>query len=258
MDNLDQILAAFDNPAAAAEPAPAVEPAPTAEPAPATAPAAEPAAAPAGQATDPAQTEPQADPEPQFVGGKQNQAFAQMRTQNKMLQDTLAQIGQALGIQAQKPDELVSAITQKVLQFQSQENNIPVEVLQELEEARQLKAQHEQETHRNNALLSFQKVKDTFALDNNALNEFADQLAAAGKNPFADPLDLVQEYRMLNFDKILAAERAKAIAEEQARLNKVASHSSTPVKATGVPSQPAVTVTSVSDLDRLLSANGFK
>lgn len=249
---LDTVLTQFDKPAETkpVEPAPVTEPVtPAAEPEPA-----EPAKEPETPAATP---EPEQTPEQILSGSKQNAAFAQMRVQNKQMQETITKLGGLLGLEVADHTQLITALEQKMLQFQAQETNIPVNVLQELEASRKAQQQQEAETHRTNALLGFQKVKDTFSLDQKGLNEFANQLNEAGKNPFTDPLDLIQEYRMLNFERILQQERDKAAQEVIARQKKAEAHSTTPAKAVGAPPTSATPVTTVSGLEELLRGGGF-
>lgn len=258
MFDLDTVLAQFENPASAPAPAPApAEPTPPDEPAqPATDPAPAEPAAPSEPAKEPDQPKPQ-DPEQLFNADPRNASFAKMRVQNRQYQDALGKFAKILGVQAADPEALVNALEQKVLEFEAQQSNVPVEVLKEVDEARKAKASQEFETLRTNALLGFQKVKDAFGIKDGELQEFAQQLNAAGKNPFTDALDLVQEYRTMNFDKILKQERDKAVAEALAQQQKAAAHSTTPLKAQGAPAPAATSVKTVGDLDTLLKQGGF-
>ena len=259
MTDLDTILGQFENPAPAAPAAP-VEPAPApapAEPAPAEPAPVEPAAPASPAAPQPAEPAPVQDPEQLFNTDPRNASFAKLRVQNRQLQETLGKFAAVLGVESKDPEALITTLEQKILEFQSQQNNIPVDVLKEVEDARKAKTQQEFETLRTNALLGFQKVKDAFGLKDGDLTEFAQQLNGAGKNPFTDAMDLVTEYRNLNFDKILKQERDKAMAEALAQQKQTAAHSTAPLKAQGAPAPAATSVKTVNDLDSLLRQGGF-
>ena len=254
MDTLNTLISQFDSgtaPAPAPEPAPAQDPKPAAPAQPDTSAAQQPST----PETTPAPQEP-VSPEQVFAGSKQNAAFAQLRTQNRQLQETVGKFAQLLGVQDSAPEKLVDALNNKLIEFQAKEQNIPAEVLRELEEARQIKVQQQQDVQKQHALLGFQKVKDTYQLDDAALTQFAQQLAEAGKNPFTDPMDLLQEYRMLNFDRLLADARKQAQSEEAARQKKVDQHATTPSPVTGAQPPAEMNINSVADLDRFLKAGG--
>lgn len=262
MSELDSILAQFETPQAAgtepATPAPAPETPPT--PAPQTVADPEPATEPEPQAQpepDQPKPGPNQDPEQLFNTDPRNVTFARLRVQNRQYQDALGKFAKILGVEAKDPEALVTTLEQKVLEFEAQQSNVPVEVLKEVDEARKAKAQQEFETYRTNALLGFQKVKDTFGIKDGDLQEFATQLNNAGKNPFTEAIDLVQEYRTLNFEKILQQERDKAVAEALAQQRKAAQHSTTPLKAQGAPAPAATSVKTVDALDSLLRQGGY-
>ena len=176
-----------------------------------------------------------------------------MRVQNKQLLGTVARLSQIMGLPTNlSPEQLVPIVEQRLLEIEAKANNIPLELAQRLEQAEQMRVQQEQSNLRTNADLAFQKVKDTYSLTQTQLIEFAQQLNQAGKNPYQQPVDLLQEYRALNFDKILDAERKKAAQEALARQTKAATQSTTPSKATGQPSDPSPQINSIAGLNALL------
>ena len=106
-------------------------------------------------------------------------------------------------------------------------------------------------------MLGFQKVKNEYNLSNEDLNNFAEQLAAKNINPFSgDRVDLLKEYRMLNFDKLLAQAKEAGRQEEIARSLKAKQNSTTPLKTTGndTPLGETPAVNTVKDLDNLLNS----
>lgn len=194
-----------------------------------------------------------ATPEEIFSGNRQNQAFAQMRVQNKQLSETIARLGQIMQLPPSlPPDQLVPIVQQRLLEIEAKANNIPLDLAQRLEQAEQLRHENEAAMLRNNAELSFQKVKDAYKLDQNQLIEFAKQLNDAGKNPYQTPVDLIQEYRMLNFDRLMEDARKQATQEAAALKKKADQQSTVPSKTSGTSSDPHTTVSSMADLSRLL------
>lgn len=266
-DGLDAIFQAYDNPGAAAPAAPA---APVTPPVTETTPVTPPPAVenptdgtpavPATPATPPATppAAPEQTPEQIFAGSKQNQAFAQMRTQNTQYLKTISKLGQLLGVtDMSNPDLIVQTVEQKLMEFEAQTNNVPVEIYKRLEEAERLRQESESGILSTNATLGFQKVKDTYKLDQPQLQAFAEQLSAAGKNPYQQNIDLMQEYRNMNFEKIVAAEKDAAVKEAIARQNKANTQSSTPSSAQGKPSDTGpATINSVADLTKFLDTMG--
>lgn len=266
MDTLNSMLSHMGDAPAPAPTAPAPAPEPT--PVPATAPTPEPNATPAAPAVaDPAAPAPETaapaaqpaqpeDPEQVFSGSKQNQAFAQLRTQNKTLLSAVTKMGQILGVEnITEPEKLVEALQQRFLQFESTQQNIPLPYLQQMEQDRQARMQLEADNFKTQATLGFQKVKDTFALDNTGLLEFAKQLDGQGINPYSQPVDLLSAYRTLNFDKIVQKEKDKAVQEALSRQNKAVNQSSTPGSAVGKPPETGQPITTIAGLEQLL--NGF-
>ena len=195
-------------------------------------------------------------PETVFTGTKQNQAFAQMRVQNKQLSAAISKLGKIIGLPEMPLEQMLPLVEQRITEVEAKANNVPVELAQKLEELERAKAEQEAVALRTNADLAFQKVKDTYKLTQKQLVDFAHQLNADGKNPYAQPLDLLQEYRTYNFDAILAAERDQAVKDALARDTKAATKSTTPSTQSGAPSEPAKPITTMQQLDKLLEGMG--
>ena len=193
-------------------------------------------------------------PESVFQNSKQNKAFAEMRVQNKRLTEIVKNLGRIMEVpDGTEPERLIELAESRLTELRAQAEKVPVELYKELESTRRRQAEIEQESIKQQATLAFQKVKDQYTLNQKQLVEFAQQLNDAGKNPFTTPMDLVQEYRNLNWEKILEEEKKKVEKEYQERLKKAQTKSTTPSKATGGSGPEAPTkVSSVSDLNRLL------
>jgi len=249
LDTLNAMLSGESPVITPTEPAPATTPEPeTATPPPETTPE-----------TTPPEPTTETTPEPetpeQIFNSPRNQAFAQLRVQNTQMLTTLSRLGALLGLDKNtEADALIAAVQERLMATEAQAQQVPLQVYQELEQARKEKLENQQEMHRQQAALGFQNVKAAFQLSDADLHTFAQQLHDAGKNPFLQPLDLVNEYRVLNFDKILKAERDKAAQEALALQRKAERQSTTPSTATGKPEQAPTRIDSVAGLEALLGS----
>lgn len=175
------------------------------------------------------------EPEEFFTGKKekQNATFAKMRVENKKYHDTIARLGSILGVDAKDPEALIIGLNNKVLEYQSQQAKVPYELLQDLESTKTKLAEYEKASVREQALLAFQKVKDTYSLTNAQLETFATQLREQGVDPFQAPVDLDREYWIMNREQLVKQIKDKTEQEVLARNAKAAEHSTTPSKAKG-------------------------
>lgn len=219
---------------------PATDPVPTADPEPAPeTPPVEPEPKPGEPEpgdpapTDPEPTEPETKPEPTPTPA--NKAFAEMRVKTQKYEKTLKSLGKLLGAQdGNDPDAILNLVQEKVLQAQAKQENIPVELLQKLNFLEAESQERQKNALTQQALISFQNVKNQFGLDDKGLDTFADELAQKGINPFAQQIDLVKVYRDFHFQDIVAKEVQKAVEAERQRALKAATESTTPGSTTGV------------------------
>lgn len=188
-----------------------------------------------------------------FNGGRQNQAFAKMRVENNQYKNILTKLGESIGIQGGNLEATVAALQTALLQRQSDTQKIPVETLRRIEHLEQQNAVYQQDQMKQQALLGFDNLKKEMNLKDSELKEFAMALNEKGIDPFTSKVDLIREYKMLNFDKLLAKAKAEGIAEEAQRASKAAQHSTTPSSSTGAKNDKVDTIKSVSDLNALLS-----
>lgn len=219
----------------------------------------QPADNPAAQQDNPTQpqNQPQQNYEDVFGTSKANVAFAKMRTQNKQMQQTLSRLGGMLGVESEEPDALINALTSKMQEFEAKQTQIPLALLQRLEAAERYMASQDEQRIGDAARIGFQKVKDTYKLTDNQLNEFAVKLRDAGKNPFTQAIDLMQEYKLMYFDTLMQQARDEAAAAATQRQQKAKEHSTSPNKAQGSVGGGASSVSSVSELSQLLAKNNF-
>ena len=257
---LDEMITKFANanpPASDPTPAPAAVPPVATPPA---APVATPPVADGAQPAAPAGTQEPAqpfDPNALFGSGKQNAAFAQMRTQNAAMSKTLGRVAQTLGITATDPEAVVQALERRLNEHQATETGVPLEMLERLDTLTKDTERRERELRVAEANRGFQRVKDEHKLTDSDLAAFAKQLQEAGKNPFETPMDLTKEYILFNYEKMLNKAKEDAVTSAQQRQAYGQQHSTQPGTAApaGTPGT-AKPVTSVAELDALFA--GFK
>lgn len=188
---------------------------------------------------------------------KQNKAFAELRMQNKAQAEFIMRLARSAGLNPKDVKEAQEFLSEGATRVEAKKRNIDPETLRQLEEERTELEEYRNQANRQAAMLGFQKVKNEYNLTNEDLNNFAEQLAAKNINPFSgDRVDLLKEYRMLNFDRLLAQAKEAGRQEEIARSLKAKQNSTTPLKTTGndTPLGETPAVNTVKDLDNLLNS----
>lgn len=180
---------------------------------------------------------------------KQAEAFARMRIENKRNASMLQNIAKVLGVQATDQDSIIDALNEKVVAAQAKQQGVPQEVLQRMQTLEeQVKNYTEMETKKN-AYLGFQRVKDAFSLDNDAVSAFADSLIADGLNPFEQELDLEALYLKKNYKTLVQKAIEQGVQQEAARAAKANKSSTVPNQDKGEDANDGgEKVTSVHDL----------
>ena len=188
---------------------------------------------------------------------KQAQAFAQMRIANQQQTQLIKQIAEVVGVKDIKdPKALVDALQQVVVKAQSQKQGIPEEVLTRLNQLENMNSEYQRQQAYLAAGRGFQTIKDNYGLDDNALEAFAQELIADGLNPYEQPIDLVAEYKLRNFDRMLEEAVQKGIDQEAQRAAKAGAQSSTPSTTTGGRTDTETPkINSVSELNKWLDEN---
>lgn len=167
---------------------------------------------------------------PDLNTSKMNLAFGQMRKENKELQNTLIKVAKAYGIDASNPKEVIEKLNQDVLTKQAEQQKVPVELLtrmQTLEEQNNafLEAQRQQ------ALTNgFITLATEYNLDEKALTSFATELDAAGFDLVSQDIDIVQLYKSVHADDIIAAKVKAGIEQALKKSNEADTHSTIPGK----------------------------
>ena len=186
---------------------------------------------PADSADDPPadSNDPPKDPPKPSADTKAGRAFAQLRVQNAQYRKTLNGIAKILGVtDTSDPDTLIAQLNKVILEKEAKDKNVPAELLERLQILEERDREYTQKQIAEYAYLGFQRVKDLFNLDDAGLQKFADELVAAGINPFETKVDVVREYKLLHFDELIQAAVEQGIKQEQARAAKAANHSTAP------------------------------
>ena len=200
----------------------------------------------------------QQNPPPEPKADKRaSAAFAQMRLQNKKYETMFKGLASVLGVQdTSDPDKLIEALNEKLVEAQAKQQNIPVDVLQRLQKLEDENQTYTAEQLKRTAYIGFQKVKDEHQLSDAELSSFADSLIADGLNPFEQPVDLLAEYRLRNFEKLLKAAEERGIKQEMERAAKAAAQSSTPNSGAGGKGEGQEgKITTISALDKFFADN---
>lgn len=166
---------------------------------------------------------------------KSNHAFAQMRVQNKELQNTINQIAGALGLDSQgmTPQEVLSSINETAIAAQAQAQKIPVEILARLNELEQNNNMFIQDRRQAAAREELNVIADKYGADRQALTDFVNALDEDGVNFLTDDVDLEAEYLKRNFNAIIEHSVQAALENEAKRTSKAQVHSSQPSDTNG-------------------------
>lgn len=184
---------------------------------------------------------------------KRNFAFGKMRTEISQLTELLGKVAKANGVEYTDSKDLVAKLNDDAIQKMAQRQNVPVELLQEIEMLRQDSAAFKAQQRRDAAAIGFQKVMDTYGLTQDQLRDFAVELDNKGKNPFEQPVDLMEEYKLLHYDDILNAAVKKAVEEALKKDSAANQSSSTPAQQQGGNGSSEQKITTVAGLTALLN-----
>lgn len=183
---------------------------------------------------------------------KRNFAFGQMRTQITQLTDLLGKVARANGVEYNDSKDLVAKLTDDTIQKMAQKQNVPVELLREVEALRQDSAAFKAQQLKDAAAIGFQNVMNTYGLTQEQLTQFAVELDQKGKNPFTQPVDLMNEYKMMHYDDILNAAVKKAVEEALKKDSAANQSSTTPEQQQGGNGGSDQKITTVAGLTALL------
>lgn len=194
--------------------------------------------------------------EPQ-LSEKQANAFAALRTQNAQKDALLKSLATALDIDTSNADQMYTALNERVLQLKSKQQNVPVELLRQVQEGQDAIAQLRRDQYQRDTALGFQKLQQDYNLTQADLNNFASELLQKGHNPFTSSVDVVEMYKILHFNDILEKAKADAVREEQERANHARTKGTTPssTQGTGTNDDSGKTITTQDGLTNLFASN---
>ena len=191
---------------------------------------------------------------------KQNKAFAEMRIQNKEYEQFLLQMAKVAKLDVKNAKEAKDVLAARLQQTEAKQKQMDPQVLAELEESRKQIAELQQSRVREKAIAGFAQLKTLHGLSDNDLNDFADTLVAQKKNPFEQEMDLVAEYRLANFDKLMEKAREEGRLAEIARSTKAQQSGSNPGTQRSTPTNTGGSEKSIKtpeDLDALFKELGI-
>ena len=185
---------------------------------------------------------------------KQNYAFAQQRQQIKAQDKFIKNLGKLIGMEGAKTEEIQNKIQEVLLEKQSKEQNVPVELLQRLENAEAIIRENQEIKLQNQVQNAFADLVDKHSLEPEQVEEFTQYLIDNDKNPMEHPeIDIVAEYLKLHYEDMVKAAVDAALNKEKERQDKVKDKaaSSTP----GGGGEPSETkIESVADLDKFFGS----
>jgi hypothetical protein len=184
---------------------------------------------------------------------KRNFAFGKMRTEINQLTELLGKVAKANGVDYSDSKDLIAKLNDDAIQKMAQRQNVPVEILQELDALRRDSEQFKAQQRRDAAAIGFQRVMDTYNLTQDQLKAFAVELDQKGKNPFEQNIDLMEEYKILHYDDILNAAVKKAVEEALKKDSAANQSSSTPGQQQGGSGGEPQKISTVAGLTALLN-----
>ena len=188
---------------------------------------------------------------------RRNFAFGQLRQENNELAAILGKIAQANGITYANTRDLMGKLNDDAISKLAQKQNVPVELLREVDALRAGQQQWQQSQREQVAFAGFQTLMSQYGLSQDDLKAFAVELDGAGKNPFTQNINVVDEYRLRHFDDIVAKRVDPAVKEALAKSSAADTHSSTPSTQQGAGSgDGGQKITTLEGLNNLLK--GFE
>lgn len=198
------------------------------------------------------ESEEEAEPEKDKQKARQNYAFAEQRQQIKKQNDLIKGLGKLIGLENSSVDEIGDKLKEVLLEKESKEQNVSVDLLKRLERAEEILQENDRIKLEKNVTESFSKLIEKHGLDQDQVDEFTDYLISEGKNPMEDPnVDIHAEYLKLHWEDMLESAASQAVEKEQARKKKVSEKSSTKTPDGAGDSDDDTKVDSVKSLDDL-------
>ena len=190
---------------------------------------------------------------------KQNKAFAEMRIKNKEYETFLMNMARVAKLDVKGAQDAMNILSARIQATEAKQKQMDPTILKELEDSRKQISEMQAERLKERTISDFARLKATHSLSDAQLNEFADTLISKNKNPFEQEMDLVNEYRLINFDKLIEAAREQGRQEEIARSTNAKASSTTPGSQRATPESTGEqkAIKNPEDLDTLFKSLGI-
>ena len=184
---------------------------------------------------------------------RQNYAFAEQRQQIKKQNDLIKGLGKLIGFDDKASvDEIGDKLKEVLLERESKEQNVPVDLLKRIEKAEEILQENDRIKLEKNVTEAFADLIEKHGLEQEQVDEFTDYLISEGKNPMEDPnVDIHAEYLKLHWQDMLETAAEQAVQKENARKKKVSEKSSTKTPASADEGGDDSKIDSVKSLDDL-------
>ena len=208
--------------------------------------------------TEPTETETETDSETETETAadnkqkQQNHAFAQLRTQVKQQSDLIKQLGEAIGLEkGTDVNTIADKVKEVLLLKQSKDTNIPVEFLKQFDEMKTIINENKTLKLQQDLTNSLNALSEKYALSEEQLLAFTDELIKQGKNPFDGvEVDLESEYLKLHHSEIVQKAVDDALKADKDRRKKADNHAANTPPGKGGDDDTVEEITTVSDLDK--------
>ena len=183
---------------------------------------------------------------------QQNHAFAQLRTQVKQQSELIKQLGEAIGLEkGTDVNTIADKVKEVLLLKQSKDTNIPVEFLKQFDEMKSIINENKTLKLQQDLTNSLNALSDKYALSEEQLLAFTDELIKQGKNPFDGvDVDLESEYLKLHHSEIVQKAVDDALKADKDRRKKADKHAANTSPGKGGDDDTVEEITTVSDLDK--------
>ena len=183
---------------------------------------------------------------------QQNHAFAQLRTQVKQQSDLIKQLGEAIGLEkGTDVNTIADKVKEVLLLKQSKDTNIPVEFLKQFDEMKTIINENKTLKLQQDLTNSLNALSEKYALSEEQLLAFTDELIKQGKNPFDGvEVDLESEYLKLHHSEIVQKAVDDALKADKDRRKKAENHAANTPPGKGGDDDTVEEITTVSDLDK--------
>ena len=198
------------------------------------------------------ETETETETETDNKQRQQNHAFAQLRTQVKQQSELIKQLGEAIGLEkGTDVNTIADKVKEVLLLKQSKDTNIPVEFLKQFDEMKTIINENKTLKLQQDLTNSLNALSDKYALSEEQLLAFTDELIKQGKNPFDGvDVDLESEYLKLHHSEIVQKAVDDALKADKDRRKKADNHAANTPPGKGGDDDTVEEITTVSDLDK--------